>query len=374
MVVSFVPLLLSLAVSKQYLFCCAGRKCKLYTCQNISDLVVKEGIDLQQLSSQAVNWAHVEVFDDTTFESRNPEQWVPRIPGIPTSQAKVALLRMDGTLSWVESTVLDYERNTNRYLVQPHTTQQPPSTAGQAHKAAAGTAAPPVPFWVPRVQLCFSAEDLELYAKRFAAAVSGLAAANVQMAYQLCIDSMPIDNVPQLTTEQVNRVLNFALNSKKLKDRLMDTSSLINEANLEHARAINKSTLHALAAAAASISAAAGAAAAGQNGHFDHAAASWGYAAAAAGAAIREQLLPLVLPPPKPAKPVPHTGTMPLPPERNFKQQLSEFAFKTLLTKPEVIYALSKIRLESSKVGRRERVSRYITYMNVQCMALQPLV
>jgi len=32
----------------------------------------------------------------------------------------------------------------------------------------------------------------------------------------------------------------FALNSKKLKDKLMDTSQLINEINIEYARTMNK--------------------------------------------------------------------------------------------------------------------------------------
>ena len=43
-----------------------------------------------------------------------------------------------------------------------------------------------------------------------------------------------------MTVEQINRMLGFALNSKKLKDKLMDTSQLINEINIEYARTMNK--------------------------------------------------------------------------------------------------------------------------------------
>jgi dynein heavy chain len=35
-------------------------------------------------------------------------------------------------------------------------------------------------------------------------------------------------------------MLNFALNSKKLKDKLMDTSQLISEVNTEYCRTMNK--------------------------------------------------------------------------------------------------------------------------------------
>lgn len=39
---------------------------------------------------------------------------------------------------------------------------------------------------------------------------------------------------------QVNRMLGFALNSKRLKDKLMDSSQLITEINIEYARTMNK--------------------------------------------------------------------------------------------------------------------------------------
>jgi hypothetical protein len=46
---------------------------------------------------------------------------------------------------------------------------------------------------------------------------------------------------------QVNRILGFALNSRKLRDRLMDTSQIISEVNLDYARALNRATFEALA-------------------------------------------------------------------------------------------------------------------------------
>ncbi|KAF6265909.1 dynein heavy chain 2 [Scenedesmus sp. NREL 46B-D3] len=319
------------------------RKRRLYACQSIAELVAQEGLDLQQLFSQPEeHWEQLEVFDDITFESRNHEQWVPRIPGIPKAEAKVAGRTHGGSISWVDSLVLDYDSSRNRYLVQlqasgsanchsPTAGQQQQQQPGRQQKSPCSSSGSSsrVPFWVPRVQLCFAAEDPRMYAKRFAAAHAFLTAADVQLAYELCIDSMPVDDVPQLSTEQVNRVLNFALNSKKLKDRLMDTSSLINEANLEHARAMNKVALRALTAAAAGTAS--------------------GAAVAAAGSG--EQLLPFAVPPPVPAKPVPAKGTVEVAAAAyDFREQLSEFSFKTLLTKPEVIFALGKIRLESSKV------------------------
>eukprot|EP00775_Hariotina_reticulata_P004794 gene4794-5043_t len=271
------------------------RKRRLYACQSVLDLVIKEGVDVLQLSQQPLQWDKLAVFDDVTFESRQPEEWVPQTAGIPRAMGGVAAFDETGNLQWSDCLVLDHDDIGSQFLVQltsaasssqlcssaAHSplggplqhrgscSPAPASSTGSATAAAEegskahipGTA---TPFWVPRVQLCFAAEDPAVYAKRFAASCAAMAAAEVQMAFELCIDCMPTDNVPQLTTEQVNRVLIYALNSKKLKDKLMDT--------------------------------------------------------------------------------------MRLPGGYDFKEQLSEFSFKTLLTKTEVIFALNKIRMESNKV------------------------
>jgi dynein heavy chain len=282
------------------------------------------------------------------------------LAGIPKAQAKVAMHTQDGSISWVDSLVLDYDSSRNRYLVQLQTSSstsctspaagQPQQQQQQGRVPVSPSSCSSTPFWVPRVQLCFAAEDPGMYAKRFAAAHASLAAAEVQLAYELCIDSMPVDDVPQLSTEQVNRVLTFALNSKKLKDRLMDTSSLINEANLEHARAMNKVALRTLTAAAA-----------GAAGN-----------AAVAAAGSGEQLLPFAVPPAVPAKPIPAKGTVEVAAAGyDFREQLSEFSFKTLLTKPEVIFALGKIRLESSKVGNCNSVCMQLCCSRSSCKCVK---
>lgn len=281
------------------------------------------------------------------YHSQHASKTVPTgVPGFPKSQAKVALRSQGGQVSWVDSLVLEHDSAGHRYLVQLQavSTTASPMPAATAptfsnKPLAASCSIPTAPFWVPRVHVCFAAEDPVQYAKRFASACAAVAAAEVQLAHELCIDSMPIDDVPQLSTEQVNRVLLFALNSKKLKDKLMDTSSLINEANLEHARAMNKAALQSLAAAAVADSDAASGGSAAQ-----------GYAASASGAVVGVQLMPLVAPPSHAVKPVPSKGTVQMPAGYDFRELLSEFCFKTLLTKPEVTHALAKIRLESSKV------------------------
>lgn len=49
------------------------------------------------------------------------------------------------------------------------------------------------------------------------------------LRYSLLIDSMPYGDMPQLSVEQINRILNYALSTKALKGhmKLMDNSMLV---------------------------------------------------------------------------------------------------------------------------------------------------
>lgn len=284
---------------------------------DIAALVASEGVGAAHLAQFPVeHWQRLEMFDDTSFESRTAEQWVPAAlpPGTPQQHGQVAVRdAAAGAVTWAKCTVLQADAARNRYLVQ-----------------VAAAAAPPS--WVPRVALCFAAEDPAVYAQRFAAAHAALAAAHVQLAFELCVDAMPPDDALALRAEAVNRVLTSALNSKRLQERLMDTSALINEASLEHTRTLNKLLLRRLAGARDAA-------------HTDTAAPGQGCAAA-------EQLLPIAVPREAEVRRGPGRAraAVSMPPGFDFRQRLGEFAFSTLLTRPEAILALSKIRLESGKV------------------------
>ena len=86
--------------------------------------------------------------------------------------------------------------------------------------------------WLPRVKICFLAEEPALYAKRYVAAHAARAEALALLQYELYADCMPMDDVPQMAAEQLQRVLQSALNSKKLRDQLLDASSLVAAANM----------------------------------------------------------------------------------------------------------------------------------------------
>jgi dynein heavy chain len=75
----------------------------------------------------------------------------------------------------------------------------------------------------------FQAEDPFLFAKRVAEAHQLRKRAESMLRYNLYVDSMPTDDIPGLTPEQINRMLASSTNSKRLREWAFDTSQLVAE-------------------------------------------------------------------------------------------------------------------------------------------------
>ena len=90
--------------------------------QKVEDLLVKEGLDQKQtftgLNQQLDGMLPLAIFDDTEYESRDPHGWVCKEPGAPAAPGRVAMPSIDGTYSFRDCTVLDYNEQQHTYLVQ----------------------------------------------------------------------------------------------------------------------------------------------------------------------------------------------------------------------------------------------------------------
>jgi dynein heavy chain, axonemal len=180
----------------------------------------------------------LEVFDSTDYESRMHEEWVPKRAGVPPTrgQALLPVVDQQGThvLRWQQVLVLDFSVVSNTYRVQlvpghpslaggsgtdgerrggdPALIPAPRKSGGGAQTTSGIGAVPPTSapgvgpgagVWVPRVTLCFSAEDPAMFARRFAAAHRARAAAESALRKALYIDCMPLEDIAPLTSEQV---------------------------------------------------------------------------------------------------------------------------------------------------------------------------
>ncbi|KAF5829735.1 dynein heavy chain, N-terminal region 2-domain-containing protein [Dunaliella salina] len=285
------------------------RKRKLFAQQDLPQLIQQEGL---QENGQSV--FKLDIFDDTDYESRLCSQWVPKTPGVAPTPAKAALAGPDGVKSWKDCRVIDYDEGRNRYAVAY---RDAPSSESSSVR------------WVDRVDLCFSAEDPFVFARRHVDAHANRGRAESLLRYNLYIDCMPTEDIPPLSTEQVNRILGFALNSKKLRDKLMDTNALLAEVNTEYARSMNKIT-------------------------FDNTLRRGQSGCLAALVPIAEAF------PLERRVKTRYKGCVPVA-EYDFAQQFSDFSFRTLLTKSEVISALTRVRVECAKALKMSLFNTHFT-------------
>ena len=173
-----------------------------------------------------------------------------------------------------------------------------------------------------RLQVCFDAEDPSNFAQRVAAAQTAANNAAARIRYNLYVDCMPSDDVGNLTSEQLRRVVESAIGSGKLKGADLDTSLLVSEISTDYSRTMNKIIFDANVAASQS---------------------------SGGGDSAMSMASTLRLPPSPPAPPPPASGCVAVPYD-DFKRKFSAFTFSTFLTKPEVITALGTVQTECEKI------------------------
>ena len=271
----------------------------------------------------------LELFDDDTLETRTHAEWVPD-SGADPATARVLVTRCNGAATLAPARVVAVDAATNRY---------------QCHLEPGYQQDDRGPRWLHRLCVCFDAEDPEVFCERLARAERVRRDTEAALLHSLLVDSMPHADVPQLNVEVMNRVLGHALSTKSLKAqmKLIDTTMLVNEANIEYARTLNAITFDSIASPPPPRPAVDGAA--------PHAA-----------VAVLAHLLPLPLPISAPRTLVPRRpldrGTVALP-EHDFPAAFSHFVFTSLLTKSEIISALGKVRAECVKVMDKALFHRF---------------
>ena len=90
--------------------------------QGIEELLAKEGLrpgepfaGADQLTEGQLPLA---IFDDTDYESRNPEGWISNLPGAPPAPGRVAMPVGNGSFAFQDCNVVDYNQQQNSFLVQ----------------------------------------------------------------------------------------------------------------------------------------------------------------------------------------------------------------------------------------------------------------
>ena len=189
---------------------------------------------------------------------------------------------------------------------------------------------------IHRIHICFDAEDPKQFVRRIAAAHRARSLVESAIKYSLVVDCMPTDDVPSLDTEQINRMLLLALNTKKLKANALDSTATLSEISLDYARTMNQITLTSRLLLP-------------QHEDIRHQlgieAITSDHSAAALGTAF-EQFNPFVPHTP----PVPDIATFDVA-NADFASHFNEFCFHSFLTADEAINALSLINAECMRLA-----------------------
>ncbi|KAG9260637.1 dynein heavy chain 1, axonemal [Astyanax mexicanus] len=275
------------------------------------------------------------IFDNEEFDCRTPEDWlalgfeldstdhkpVPAKALLPTSDNISDTVIVSPTLEymWQSVGVLDYCPEEKQYLVQKadplgrirDRNGKPAVPGAQRNKDSllAGQ------FWVPRIRLMFCAEDPRIFAQRVQFALNSRKTTEAMLLYNLCVDCMPFSSVtPTLDPTSLQRIRDFTLSTPGLKLPLLQErmKRLEKEVELHYNRTMNKLS-------------------------FDWVVQN------------KPEEFPYITLPQEEPESVPQSGISV--PDYPFKKNRAAFAFNYLLTKPEVLSALSKVRVECDRVA-----------------------
>jgi len=176
-----------------------------------SETMVQTGLDENVPMQDLNNILPLTLFDDETYEQYQPTEWI--MLGAGNVPAKTMFAG-----EWVACTVKSYDEATSLFQIEINGAQDNRT----------------------RLEICFDVEDPFQFAKRLAAASAGRKLAEGLIRYNLYVDCMPTDDVADLDSEQVNRIVKIALHSRALQQSENDTSQLLNEIHMDYARTMNK--------------------------------------------------------------------------------------------------------------------------------------
>ncbi|KAI5937324.1 Dynein heavy chain 1, axonemal [Manis javanica] len=330
------------------------RRKQLYLSLDIEQLLACEGIDSNELMPrhpdphfpQTIEQGHdplfpiylpLKVFDNEEFDCRTPSEWI-NLGLEPGSKDRKpvpgrALLPTDDFLGhedpksrklkyeWCNVGVLDYDKEKKLYLV--HKTDKSGLVRDGMEKpilkgGVTPEGMPPLlvcQYWVPRIQLLFCAEDPRVFTQRVVQANALRKNTEALLLYNLYVDCMPSEGQQLISEQSLSKIKQWATSTPRMckgPSFLGHLGSLSREVNLDYERSMNKM-------------------------NFDRVVSS------------QPHTFSYVTLPQKEEEKVPNQGLVTVP-EYPFCKQREDFTFASLLTRPEVIMALSKVRAECNKV------------------------
>nr|XP_054101684.1 dynein axonemal heavy chain 1 isoform X2 [Callithrix jacchus] len=330
------------------------RRKQQYLSLDIEQLLSSQGIDSNKLMPRHPDLQHhqtieqgndplfpiylpLKVFDNEEFDCRTPREWINMglepgsldrkpVPGKALLPTDDFLGHEDPknpklTYKWCEVGVLDYDEEKKLYLV--HKTDKKGLVRDEMGRPILNAGVTPegrpplqvCQYWVPRIQLLFCAEDPCVFTQRVVQANALRKNTEALLLYNLYVDCMPSDGRCVISEQSLSKIKQWALSTPRMHKGpsvLEHLGSLAREVSLDYERSMNKI-------------------------NFDHIVSS------------KPETFSYVTLPKKEEEQVPEQGLVSVP-KYPFREQKEDFTFVSLLTRPEVITALSKVRAQCNSV------------------------
>lgn len=215
------------------------RKRRMYASVDIEALLLDFGIDYSLPGvlggpgsppplDPSIPTSHLplEAFDNSDFDAREPHEWVDSamkdkdgVVCVPCAVLNID--EEDKTGHWVSAKMLTFSEEKQQFLVRL-------VENGEER-------------WLPRIHICFQVEDPFSFAQRVAHAHAFRRSTEAQLRYNLYVDSMPIDEIPPLSSHAVDSIIRKS-NAELLISSHDDLGlhTLIEELHLDYNRTANK--------------------------------------------------------------------------------------------------------------------------------------
>ncbi|CBZ25938.1 putative dynein heavy chain, partial [Leishmania mexicana MHOM/GT/2001/U1103] len=197
-------------------------------------------------------WLPVEAFDDAfRFEELSPEDWAERVAaapsGLPCLFWKLDHRQHQRGGIWASGRVVEVDVDKQRYHVLPDDVRDPRSAQKQKTDSN-GSGEDTRPLVLPRVFVCFAAEDPENFANRFAAAHKRRTIAEAALRTELYVDSIPLDEYAALDPLVIRRVLDAALSTPALveSESNLNVTGVLEQVRAGYSRIMNADLFHSI--------------------------------------------------------------------------------------------------------------------------------
>lgn len=277
------------------------RRKRAFAATNVEEMLISEGMDPSYIIEATADRAqfHLGIFDDVDFITRTWEE-LQELAQTHSIALEVPCRCLDAhSQKYYHTTALSLDMDAGipggKFCVR--------GKSGNLE-------------FVPFCWVVYEAESPFWYVKRLSHAKKLRDDIFQFLSYNLYLDCMPIDGMQSMAPEQLFRVMQLAANSKRLKERSIDTTTIIDEMNFEYMRCMNRIVFESERAKAVM-----------DNSHF-----------------ITETV-------PAPSLQIGGKVTVSDVPSYDWAQQFCTFCFSCFLTCGDLILCLVKVRAECQKIS-----------------------